>query len=130
MDKVVSSSEPVSQPRDHRWEQAQSIPGEKPSARLRAVLARTRPLEGSEIREVYWEGRSLIEELALAYEAESDYDWTLSQCATALDFLGSIQPTEGNCICNDQSDVNATCGLFTLYEYIAERLRATEVSHA
>jgi len=78
---------------------------------------------------VYWEGRSLIESLALAYETQADYDWTLSQCATVLGFLSSIEPTAGNCICNDPSEVNATCGLHILYEYIAERLRAEEVAH-
>jgi len=52
------------------------------------------------------EGRSLIESLALAYETQADYDWTLSQCATVLGFLSSIEPTAGNCICNDPSEVN------------------------
>jgi hypothetical protein len=127
-DVSISSEESVSHSR-HRREQANNVPGEKPGARLRALLARTRPLEGNEVPNVYWQGRSLIEELALAYETETDYDWSLPQCATVLGFLGSIQPTGGHCICNDQSEVNATCGLHVLYEFIAARLRAVEVSH-
>ena len=86
-------------------------PTERPSARLRALLARSRPLEASEVPDVYWEGRSLIENLALAYECETPYAWSVADCATVLCFLAVIQPTAGNCICDDPSEVNATCGL-------------------
>jgi len=53
-DVSIPSGESVSQPRDHRWERENSSPGERPSARLRALLARTRPLEGNEVPDVYW----------------------------------------------------------------------------
>ena len=47
------------------------------STRIRALLARTRPLSGNEVPEVYyWEGRSLIEGLALAFDLGDDhYHW-------------------------------------------------------
>jgi hypothetical protein len=107
----------------HRAEQHGAAPGERPAARIRALLARTRPLSGCDVADVYWEGRSLVDSLALAYEAETDYTWSSSRCATVLEFLAHIEPTEANCICNDLSDVNATCGLQIVYEFIADRPR-------
>jgi hypothetical protein len=111
----------------HQHEEAIGIPGEHPSARIQALLARTRPLSGNEVREVYWEGRSLVESLALAYQTGTDCTWTLEQCATVLEFLATIEPTSGQCFCNDPSEVNATCGFHTLLEFMAEMIRAPRV---
>jgi hypothetical protein len=97
--------------------------GERPGTRIRALLARTRPLTGNEVPDVYWEGRSLVESLALSYDVESDYSWGPSQCATVLEFLSAIEPTAGNCFCNDPLDVNATCGFHVILHFIADELR-------
>ncbi len=109
-----------------RDEEANAHPTETPSARLRALLARTRPLVGSNVAADYWQGRPLIEHLALALETGTECEWSLSDCARVLRFLAFIQPTEGSCICDDRSDVNATCGLHVIYGEIADRI---EVSH-
>ncbi len=114
--------------------------GERPGTRIRALLARTRPLSGNEVGDVYWEGRALIESLALSYDVESDLTWGPSECATVLEFLSCIEPTKGHCFCNDQSDVNATCGFHVILDFMADemrrlapmakgRKRAAEVAH-
>ena len=36
---------------------------------VRALLARTRPLSGNEVPDVYWEGRGLLEQWALDKES-------------------------------------------------------------
>lgn len=98
-------------------------PKERPGTRIRALLARTRPLSGNEVPDVYWQGRALVESLALSYDVESDCSWEAAQCATVLEFLGAIEPTEGNCFCNDPSDVNATCGFHVILDFMAGELR-------
>jgi hypothetical protein len=110
-------------------------PNERPGTRIRALLARTRPLTGNEVPDVYWEGRSLIEGLALAFDLAGDHyawdhHWDAINCATVLGFLSVIEPTAGNCFCNDQSDVNATCGFHVILDFMADELhRAAEVAH-
>jgi hypothetical protein len=96
------------------------------STYIRALLAKTRPLSGSEIPDVYWEGRSLIECLALAFElADDDYHWDAINCATVLKFIGVIEPITGHCFCNDRSnsEVNATCGFHVILDFMAAELR-------
>jgi hypothetical protein len=39
----------------------EDCPEERTGTRIRALLARTRPLTGNEVPHVYWDGRSLIE---------------------------------------------------------------------
>lgn len=98
--------------------------GERPGTRIRALLARTRPLTGNEVPDVYWEGRSLVEGVALAFDLGDDqHHWDAINCATVLEFLSTIEPTEGNCFCHDQSDVNATCGFHVLLDFMADELR-------
>lgn len=116
-------------------------PNERPGTRIRALLARTRPLSGNEVPDVYWEGRSLVEGLALAFDLGDDrYRWNAINCATVLGFLSAIEPTAGNCFCNDPSDVNATCGFHVILDFMADevrraapkqkaRKRAAEVAH-
>jgi hypothetical protein len=75
---------------------------------------------------VYWEGRSLIECLALAFElADDDYHWDAINCATVLKFIGVIEPITGHCFCNDRStsEVNATCGLHVILDFMAAPLQ-------
>jgi hypothetical protein len=101
-------------------------PNERAGTRIRALLAITRPLSGNEVRDVYWEGRSLLEQLAVAFDAEDDrYHWDAIHCATVADFLTTIEPTDGNCFCNDPSDVNATCGFHVILDFMADELRRT-----
>ena len=99
-------------------------PNERAGTRIRALLARTRPLSGNEVPDVYWEGRSLIEGLALAFDlGDENYHWDAINCATVLEFLSAIEPTAGDCFCNDQSDVNATCGFDVILDFMADELR-------
>jgi len=99
---------------------------ERDSTRIRALLARTRPLSGNEVPEVYWTGRTLIESLALAFDlgAENQQHWNPVQCATVLRFLAVIEPAEGDCFCHDESRVNATCGLHVILDFVAGQLEA------
>jgi len=93
---------------------------------IRALLARTRPFAGSEVPDVYWEGRSLIEELALALDLEDDdYHWDPINCATVLEFITSIEPTAGHCFCNDRSEAkaNSTCGFHAVLQFMRDELR-------
>src|SRR5260221_10503054 len=89
---------------------------DRPGTRIRAFLARTRPLSGNETPNVYWEGRSLVESLALSYEIMTvdDYEWTLPQCATVLEFLQVIEPAKGHCFCggfdSEAGGISTTCG--------------------
>jgi hypothetical protein len=103
-------------------------PEERESARIRAFLARVRPLIGNEVRECYWDGRALIEALALAFETEDEsYHWSVADCATVADFISAVQPVKGTCFCNDDSRVNATCGFHeVLYFMQSELLRAAK----
>jgi hypothetical protein len=87
-------------------------PAEREGTRIRAFLSKVRPLSGVEVNDVYWEARALIEQLALAFDLRDEaYRWDPMQCATVIDFMHWIQPAAGSCFCNDDSDVNATCGL-------------------
>jgi hypothetical protein len=92
------------------------------STRIRAFLARTRPLTGNEVPVVYWEGRELIETLAASFDLKGNYHWDASDCSTVLEFLCAIEPTAGNCFCNDESAVNATCGFHAILEHLADDL--------
>jgi hypothetical protein len=96
---------------------------ERPGTRIRALLARTRPLTGNEVPDAYRNGRSLLESLALSYDVESDLSWGPAQCSTVLEFLSSIEPTAGNCFCNDKSTVNATCGFHVILDFMADEMR-------
>jgi hypothetical protein len=47
--------------------------------------------------------------LALAFDLGDDhYHWDAINCATVLEFLSTIEPTEGNCFCHDQSSPSPT----------------------
>jgi hypothetical protein len=102
-------------------------PSDRPCTRIRAFLARTRPLSGNETPNVYWEGRSLIESLALTYEIMTvdDYEWTLPQCALVLAFLQAIEPVKGHCFCGgfDREAVSTTCGHHLVLQQIEDQLR-------
>lgn len=103
-------------------------PEEYESTRIRAFLAKVKPLEGCTIGESdeYWEGRSLIERLALAREVNVNakgYHWDAIECATVLHFLHSIQPVKGTCFCHDDSRVNATCGFHAILEFARDEVR-------
>jgi hypothetical protein len=99
-------------------------PEERDSNRIRAFLARVIPLVGCEVADDYWEARSLIEQLALAYETEDEsYHWDHAQIAMVLDFMHWIQPAKGTCWCDDDSRINATCGLHAVLEFMAEEVR-------
>lgn len=98
-------------------------PEEREGTRIRAFLARTRPLTGSEVPVVYWEGRALIEELALDRDLKAyDSHWDANDISTVLEFLCAIEPTAGNCFCNDESAVNATCGFHAILQHMADDL--------
>jgi hypothetical protein len=101
-------------------------PTDEKAIYIRALLARTRPCADSEVPDVYWEGRSLIEALALAFDLDDDhYRWDGINCATVLEFIIAIEPTVGHCFCNDQSqsEVNATCGFHVILHFMADELR-------
>jgi hypothetical protein len=99
-------------------------PTDEKATNIRALLARTRPYAGSEVPDVYWEGRSLIEGLALDLD-DDHYHWDAVNCATVLEFLRTIEPTAGNCFCDDrsQSEANATCGFHVILRFMANELR-------
>jgi hypothetical protein len=98
---------------------------ERAGTRIRALLARTRPLSGCDYGgdATFWNGRGLIEELALAHETQTELHWSAKQCADVLMFLHSIEPTDGNCFCNDDSEINATCGFHEVREFMENQLR-------
>jgi hypothetical protein len=99
-------------------------PEEREATRIRAFLAKVRPLSGNEVADSYWEGRSLIEGLALAFElADEDYHWDAINCAAVLAFLHSIEPVKGSCFCHDDSRVSLTCGFHAVLEFMADELR-------
>lgn len=95
------------------------------STYIRGFLAKVKPLEGCTVRDEYWEGRSLIERLALALEVNEDCHWDATQCATVLDFLGLTQPVNGICFCNDgsYSSTNATCGFHVILNFMRDEVR-------
>src|SRR5579871_720647 len=106
-----------------------TVLGERTSSRIRALLARTRPLSGNEVPDEYWDGRQLVESLALAfYTRDEAYHWSPVQCGLALTWLSLSEPIKGSCFCNDPSDVNATCGLQALLEFIADEMGRFEVT--
>ncbi len=73
---------------------------------------------------MYWEGRSLIDGLAQAIDLDDDgYRWDAINCATVLEFMGAVEPTAGNCFCNDRSAVNATCGFRAILNFLADEVR-------
>jgi hypothetical protein len=108
---------------------------------IRGFLAQVKPLEACEVDDEYFEGRSLIERLALALEANTDqdlplgegriaaaaknYQWDATQCATVLGFLTLIQPVKGVCFCNDPSYSihNATCGFHSILYFARDQVR-------
>ena len=100
-----------------------AFPEERESTRIRAFLARVIPLKGCEVGEPYWEGRSLIQGLAVAFEAAyRGYHWDAGQCATVVDFLTWVQPIK--CYCkDDNSPVSAICGLHAILGFVADELR-------
>jgi hypothetical protein len=92
--------------------------------RIRAFLATVKFLDGCEVVEDYWEGRSLIERLALVRDLNAkNYHWDAIECATVLDFLHWIQPVKGSCFCNDDSELNATCGFHAVLEFLSDEVR-------
>jgi hypothetical protein len=107
-------------------------PLDAPHTRLRAFLAKTRPLTGNEVPNVYWEGRSLIESLALSYETREyeaigpDPEWTLEKCATVLAFLQVIEPVKGHCFCGgfdrEEHGISITCGHHIILGNLEEQL--------
>jgi hypothetical protein len=92
---------------------------------IRAFLARTRPLSGCSFGDddTFWTGRGLIEELALSRETGTTLQWSLEQCADVLRFIHSVEPTKGNCFCDDDSEISATCGFHVILEFIEDQLR-------
>ena len=92
---------------------------------IRAFLARTRPLSGCDFGgdETFWNGRGLIEELALAHETDSNLHWSSEQCADAIRFVHSVEPTKGDCFCRDDQEISATCGFHVVLEFIEKQLR-------
>jgi hypothetical protein len=99
-------------------------PEERDSNRIRAFLSRVKPLSGCEVGGDYWEGRGLIEQLALAYDTgDEDYHWNAMQIALVLDFMHFIQPVDGTCFCNDDSRINATCGFHAVLTFLADQVR-------
>ncbi len=92
---------------------------------LRAFLARTRVLSGCDYGsdDDFWNGRGLIEELALARETGTMLSWSPGQCADVIHFIHNIQPTKGNCFCNDDSEISATCGFHVVLEFVEKQLR-------
>jgi hypothetical protein len=69
---------------EYMQSQQTDVPGERPGTRIRALLARTTPMASGDYSP-YWEGRALIDELAVNFDAEAEYDWTPTQCATILE---------------------------------------------
>jgi hypothetical protein len=101
---------------------------ERPATRVRAFLARTRPIVGCETPNVYWEGRSLVESLALSYDTKEtdDYLWTLPQCAVVLSFLQAIQPSKGHCFCggfdSEEGGISTTCGHHIILMHLTDQM--------
>jgi hypothetical protein len=93
---------------------------------IRGFLSQVKPLEGNEVQDEYFEGRSLIERLALALEVNTKgYHWDATQCATVLGFLTLIQPVKGACFCDDRSYSihNATCGFHVILYFARDQMR-------
>jgi hypothetical protein len=93
---------------------------------IRGFLAQVKPLEGNAVQDEYFEGRSLVERLALALEANTEgYHWDATQCATVLGFLTLVQPVKGACFCNDSSYSihNATCGFHLILYFARDQVR-------
>src|SRR5579862_8413999 len=108
---------------DHNYVEPES-PNERTSARLRTFLARTRPMVGNEVPDWYWDGRQLIEQLALHYEVgtQEECHWGASECAEVLRYITLVQPVDGTCFCNDSSALNATCGFHSLLFFVIDAI--------
>jgi hypothetical protein len=101
-------------------------PKERTSTRLRAFLARTRPTLGADVPDWYWDGRQLIEQLALHFElgTQDESNWGAGECIEVLRYITLVQPVEGACFCNDASAVNATCGFHALLFFVIDVIAA------
>jgi hypothetical protein len=117
---------------------AEEIPTERSGTRIRAFLSKVKPLSGCTFGEQdeFWEGRALIEQLAVSYDVQSDeYRWDALQCATVIDFLSMLEPVKGTCFCRDQIEelgVSTTCGFHIILQFAAEEMRrigSAEVIH-
>jgi hypothetical protein len=112
-------------PRTRPINGADEVPEERDSNRIRAFLAKVKPLSGCTVGELdeYWQARSLIEQLALAYDVENEnYHWDANECGMAVQFLHWIEPVKGSCFCNDRSRINLTCGFHAILQFIADQL--------
>jgi hypothetical protein len=102
-------------------------PKDRPSTRIRAFLSVVMPLRGCCFGddEVFLEGRSLIEGLAVAYEVEADHQWDLLQIAAVVRFLNCIEPVKGVCYCGDTllHGVSLACGHQAILDTIEDELR-------
>jgi hypothetical protein len=109
--------------------QTKEIPSEREGTRIRAFLAKVKPLNGCDFGEQdeYWEGRALIEQLAVAYDLETeDYRWDALECSTVVRFLSWIEPVKGTCFCHDQIEklgVSTTCGFHAILEFASDEMR-------
>jgi hypothetical protein len=112
-----------------RKQTTDECPEERESTRIRAFLARVKPLDGCDFgeQEEYWEARSFLEQLALAYDVGTDdYHWDAVQCATVIDFLSRVEPVKGTCFCHDRIEelgVSTTCGFHAILEFAADEIR-------
>lgn len=103
---------------------ADADPSERESTLIRGFLAKVIPLKGCGVNDKYWVGRSLIESLAVAFDADDDdYHWNAADCAAVLDFFAWVQPVKGSCYCDDNSTVNTTCGFHEIIMFMAAELR-------
>jgi hypothetical protein len=101
------------------------VPAERTSVRIRTFLARTRPLAGNDVPDYYWDGRQLIEQLALAYEVGTweELAWTVDECSNVLRYITLVEPVKGTCFCNDPSEVNATCGFHEILFHVIDSIQ-------
>ena len=110
-----------------------SPPEDRAGTRIRAFLARTRPLKGTTWgdRDAFWEGRALIEQLALALDMRNpDYHWSPAECAAVLTLLHAIEPHRGACYCDENPDerISITRGYHAVLEFMAEEMARFEVT--
>jgi hypothetical protein len=103
------------------------------STRIRALLANVRCIRGEAFSKEAQEGRSLLEKLALAEDLDRPRsDWTLLQCADVVEFLHSIDPADGVCICghDDVDGVNLACGYMHVLQEVEKSLRSVAAAPA